>query len=216
MGPAIAARTLILAIAAVVAVETLAIAAASNADFSPVLITGVARLADIALLCVILLRSKEGMKGAGLAFGEVWAGVKKGLLWSLSFAAAAGLLFGLIYASGFDATSFLKIQMPGSRAGIIQIMVVGGIAAPVAEEIFFRGILFGFFRRWGFPVALALSTLLFVAAHPLSLSFPFTQIVGGIVFAAAYEREKNLIIPVTIHSLGNVSLFALPFLKHLM
>jgi hypothetical protein len=36
-----------------------------------------------------------------------------------------------------------------------------------------------------------------------------TQVVGGILFAAAYEIEKNLVVPITIHCLGNLAIFAL-------
>jgi hypothetical protein len=33
--------------------------------------------------------------------------------------------------------------------------------------------------------------------------------VGGIVFAVAYELEGNLMVPITIHVLGNTAIFAL-------
>ena len=45
----------------------------------------------------------------------------------------------------------------------------------------------------------------------LLLHLPLTQIVGGIVFAIAYEKEKNLMVPVTIHCLGNLAIFSLTF-----
>jgi membrane protease YdiL (CAAX protease family) len=35
--------------------------------------------------------------------------------------------------------------------------------------------------------------------------------VGGIVFAIAYEKEKSLMVPVTIHCLGNMAIFSLTF-----
>ena len=34
-------------------------------------------------------------------------------------------------------------------------------------------------------------------------------------FAAAYEVEKNLVVPITIHVLGNMAIFALSFLMAL-
>jgi membrane protease YdiL (CAAX protease family) len=33
--------------------------------------------------------------------------------------------------------------------------------------------------------------------------------VGGIVFAVAYEVEGSLMVPITIHVLGNMAIFAL-------
>jgi membrane protease YdiL (CAAX protease family) len=84
--------------------------------------------------------------------------------------------------------------------------LVGGLIAPVAEELFFRGILYGFFRQWGLLFAILSSTMIFVLAHP---GASYVQITGGIIFAISYEKEKNLIVPITIHSLGNLSLFSL-------
>jgi membrane protease YdiL (CAAX protease family) len=35
--------------------------------------------------------------------------------------------------------------------------------------------------------------------------------VGGLVFAVAYEIEKSLLVPITIHVLGNFAIFSLPY-----
>ena len=87
--------------------------------------------------------------------------------------------------------------------------MVGGLVAPIAEEIFFRGVIYGFLRRWGVLLALAGSTVIFVLAHAISSRIPLTQIVGGIVFAVAYEVEGKLMVPITIHVLGNMAIFTL-------
>ena len=88
----------------------------------------------------------------------------------------------------------------------------GYVIAPVAEEIFFRGILYGFFRQWGIMVALVISTALFVISHAIGSGLPITQVIGGLLFAVAYEIEKNLLVPIIIHSLGNLAIFCLSFL----
>ncbi|MBW2341949.1 MAG: CPBP family intramembrane metalloprotease [Deltaproteobacteria bacterium] len=36
---------------------------------------------------------------------------------------------------------------------------------------------------------------------------PLPQVVGGIVFAVAYEIEGSLMVPITIHVLGNLAIF---------
>ena len=86
--------------------------------------------------------------------------------------------------------------------------LVGGVVAPVAEEILFRGLVYGFLRRWGAILAVILSTALFALAPPLR-GLPLTQIVGGLLFASAYEMENNLLVPITIHVLGNLAIFTL-------
>ena len=43
-------------------------------------------------------------------------------------------------------------------------------------------------------------------------NFAITQAIGGVVFAVSYELEKNLLVPITIHCLGNMAIFLLPLL----
>ena len=51
--------------------------------------------------------------------------------------------------------------------------------------------------------------LVFVLAHPIFPGIPLAQVVGGIVFAVGYEIEGSLMVPITIHVLGNLAI--LPF-----
>jgi hypothetical protein len=39
------------------------------------------------------------------------------------------------------------------------------------------------------------------------------QVVGGIVFAVAYEVEGSLLVPITIHVLGNMAIFTLSLIS---
>ena len=95
------------------------------------------------------------------------------------------------------------------------LFAVGGVIGPMAEEVIFRGLLYGFFRRWGVLPAIFISTGVFVLVHLLVRSVPgfaITQAIGGVVFAVSYELEKNLVVPITIHCLGNMAIFLLPLL----
>jgi membrane protease YdiL (CAAX protease family) len=69
--------------------------------------------------------------------------------------------------------------------------------------------LYGFFRRWGILAALISTTLIFILAHPVCPEIPVTRIVGGLIFAVAYEMEASLMVPITIHILGNIAIFML-------
>jgi hypothetical protein len=42
---------------------------------------------------------------------------------------------------------------------------------------------------------------------------PLAQVVGGIVFAVAYEIEGSLMVPITIHVLGNLAIFTLSLMS---
>ena len=102
-----------------------------------------------------------------------------------------------------------QTHIASGTSGMLLFFVVGSLVAPIAEEVFFRGIVYGFLRRWGMVVALVGSTVAFVLAHAISSGIPLTQIVGGVVFAVAYEVTGNLVVPITIHVLGNAAILTL-------
>ena len=87
------------------------------------------------------------------------------------------------------------------------------IAAPLFEEIIFRGFLLPSLTRY-FPVwgAIAASSLLFAIAH-LSLSEVLPLATLGAVLGIVYTRSRNLLAPMLLHSLWNsgtlLSLFIL-------
>ena len=103
--------------------------------------------------------------------------------------------------------------MPSAPGQLFIFLLVGGVIGPIWEEIFFRGIIYGFFRRWGIFLAVLVSSALFILPHYDGRHLPLTQIVGGIVFAIAYEKEKSLLVPITIHCLGNIAMFSLMVLS---
>ena len=86
------------------------------------------------------------------------------------------------------------------------------IAAPVAEEIFFRGFLFaGLRRRLPFVVAGLLSGAVFSLAHfDPGLVLPFTLV--GLILAFSYERTGSLYTSMGVHFMFNaISFLALVF-----
>jgi hypothetical protein len=145
----------------------------------------------------------------GLAWPNFHTGFKKGLIWSVSFGAAAGIGMLIIHLAGFKISGLFRMQLPAVSNRLVIFFLVGVLVGPIAEEIFFRGILYGFFRRWGVPTAIVLSTLLFVIPHTSGSIIPVAQLLGGVLFAVAYEIEKNLLVPMIIHCLGNLAIFTL-------
>jgi hypothetical protein len=120
-----------------------------------------------------------------------------------------------IYSAGTDPFALIGGRLPAKASHVLLLFAVGGVIGPMAEEVIFRGLLYGFFRRWGVVPALLISTGIFVLVHLLVRSVPgyaITQAIGGVVFAVSYELEKNLMVPITIHCLGNMAIFLLPFL----
>jgi len=173
----------------------------------PSLILGGARLLEAALIITSVMMWGNGVTSLGLARSGIVVGGKRGLLWSAGFGGVVLLSFIVLFLVGIDPLNIMEVRLPATQWGIALFFILRGLIGPVAEEIFFRGMLYGFFRRWGIVVALLISTATFVLAHFPTISLP--QLVGGILFAVAYEVEGTLLAPITIHILGNLAIFTL-------
>ena len=207
-------KTLAASIFAIFALETAFRLIGVDDSLSPFAGLGLLRLLEIILLTGICLSVEKNAAAIGLAPAKMRTGLVKGLIWSACFAALAGILAAVLYFAGVNPIAFITQPLPAfERLHPAVFFMVGGVIGPVAEEIFFRGILYGFFRRWGIFAAVLLSTLLFVLPHLDGGGIPLTQVVGGIVFAIAYEKEKSLLTPITIHCLGNLAIFSVPFVS---
>lgn len=83
------------------------------------------------------------------------------------------------------------------------------IAAPLAEEIFFRGFLHAGLRRsLPFLPAAAISGFLFSLAHA-DIGFVLPFLAVGMVLAYVYERAGTLLAPIGVHFLFNAVSFSL-------
>lgn len=99
--------------------------------------------------------------------------------------------------------------------GLIGAVVFLGVLTPIAEEVYFRGIVYGWLRnRWRAALAAPASAALFAATH-FVYPWPMMLMVAGlgVVFALAYELSGSLWPPIAIHatynSLGITLLFVM-------
>jgi membrane protease YdiL (CAAX protease family) len=77
------------------------------------------------------------------------------------------------------------------------------IAAPICEEILFRGFLFqGLRRRFDFWGAAVITSGAFAMAHFDLLRMPGT-FVGGLLLAGIFERRRNLLSSIAAHFVVN-------------
>jgi membrane protease YdiL (CAAX protease family) len=206
--------TLIISILGIAAIEIAARMLLSRNLLAPLTGVGLARLAEIVFLLTLIKLRERRFSIIGLSSSRIYRGLKSGLIWSIFFGIAAGSVLLISHLAGVKVAALFRMQLSFESNRLITFLLVGALIGPVAEEIFFRGILYGFSRRWGIPAAVLLSTLLFILPHSHSpgLAIPITQLIGGILFAIAYEIEKNLLVPITIHSLGNLAIFILSLL----
>ncbi len=205
-------KTLAISIAAVLAVELLIRPVVPTMFNSALPGIAIIRIVQIVLLLVIVGYFEKSSKAIGLSAESVPFGIIRGLIWSCLFGICALVLMLLLHVVGIDTLKMLQTPLPSSQPLIVIYFAVGGVIGPIAEEVFFRGILYGYLRRWGVYPAVILSTICFVLPHMHSSFLPITQLVGGVVFALAYEKEKNLMVPITIHCLGNLAIFTIGLL----
>ena len=205
-------KALILSVASIIVIEVAHTVGVSKGLSYPLVILGAARFLEIVLITLIFLIWGKGLTSIGLGLDTMATGLKKGLIWSVCFGVIVLSACLLLSVLGINPLPLIRTYLPQRPGEITLFFFVGGIVGPIAEEVFFRGVLYGFLRRWGVVVALVISTLVFVLIHPMKSGFPLTQAVGGIVFALAYEMGGSLVVPIIIHALGNIAIFTLSLL----
>lgn len=87
-----------------------------------------------------------------------------------------------------------------SAAGMV---LLGGVAAPFAEELVFRGVLYPLLRnRWGLWPGVLASSLIFAVIHG-DIAVGVTAFVLGIILALVFEYSRSLWSAVLVHVLNN-------------
>jgi membrane protease YdiL (CAAX protease family) len=203
----ISANFLLASLLTVVLMEAAAAAIGFHLHVPRLWLLAAARSVEILALVLLAALRTGGLTMIGLQPKTLLPGLGKGLAWSAAFAGVAALLFGLLYLAGQHPLTLVRAPLPPHPTQRVLYFFVGGILAPAAEEIVFRGLIFGYLRRWGLPAAVLISTALFAAFHLPTI--PVTQIIGGIVFALAYVSTGSLMTPIAIHMLGNLAIFTL-------
>lgn len=75
--------------------------------------------------------------------------------------------------------------------GVVLLVLIVGIAAPIVEEIFYRGLLQrSLIRRVGVPWGIAIASVLFGAAHLQLLQFPALTLVGVLFGVLAHQAGR--------------------------
>ncbi len=110
----------------------------------------------------------------------------------------------------------LFVQTPHGAGLLLLALLVTAVAAPICEEVFFRGMVYRFLRaRAPLWAAAPLSALLFALAHVSPVSTPAVLPVFlfmGIALALIYEWTGSLANSILLHSLNNAVLTMLVFL----
>ena len=116
----------------------------------------------------------------------------------------------LLRLLAFNPKEQEAVQILRSTEGWQNRLVLGVatiIIAPVAEEILFRGILYPFIKRIGYPkLAWWVTALLFAAVH-LNVATFIPLAFLAVVLIWLYEHTGNLLTCIVTHSLFNAANF---------
>lgn len=95
-------------------------------------------------------------------------------------------------------------SLTGDNLPLFWEILVTALLVPLSEELLFRGIALAHFRR-SLPVALAvlLQALLFGLFHGNFVQTSYA-LIPGLVFAWAYIRSRNFLVPILMHSCFNL------------
>jgi membrane protease YdiL (CAAX protease family) len=141
-----------------------------------------------------------GFVGGSLTF---WLAVASGLMSQAMF---GGLVEVERWLQGFFDVNVKDVT--GIDILIAGIIIV--IAAPICEEIFFRGYLYPAMRgRLGLWGAVFLNGFLFSVVH-FSVFGLIGRTIAGAIFCLLYEYNDNLWSPITAHAINNFVAFFLP------
>jgi len=141
---------------------------------------------------------RQALIGAALAFGILPLRLIAGGIGLLIEKAFTGEIVSLSMRE-----SLFSVGMD-TWYGVL-IMTLGiGVLAPIGEELFFRGLLFDFFKKkTGLVWGVALSSLAFGLAHFDSLAVVLSSMLMGVVMAIAVEKTRSIWISIFMHIATN-------------
>lgn len=93
-------------------------------------------------------------------------------------------------------------KVPTSISGIIIYFITTAFVPAFVEEFFYRGVIFGSFKKFGKTVAIVVSSVLFSLIHGNLVQIPFAFVVGLILGSITAEAE-SIWPAIIIHFLNN-------------
>ncbi len=216
--PAVFFRVLILIFASVI-ISGFAIGNLWNVNARSENLIGLVHTLIIDLLAcasVLAVLKQEGV-GPAAFFGKSTQGFKEEIKRGLLGYIAAFPVFIMTLLLVMGVSEWLHYEPPAHP--LVQIfldeearspfvfrfaLILAAFAAPIFEEIFFRGFCYRLFKGWwGVPAAMGMSAALFAGMHGSGFAF-FPIFILGLALAWLYENRGCLTACWTFHILHNI------------
>lgn len=195
----------------VLVLGSVAVALGAEADnFPPGVNIALTIVQDAAFVIAALFVASRVARPAPWQFGLRGTRVGAFVGWTIA-AFVAFAAFGALYSELLNIGS--QEELPdqlGADSGTLALCAAAflvTVVAPVAEEFFFRGYIFGALRNWkGMWIGALLTGLLFGAIHagsaPDPLYLPLLA-VFGFVLCLLYARTRSLYPCIALHAINN-------------
>ena len=133
---------------------------------------------------------------------------------SIGFFIAVTILLQILYSIWGDTslfTSYSETMNLLLQDNLWINLISVGILAPISEELLFRGLIFNRMRSYmNENSAIVLSALIFALMHAPTVIQIIYAFLLGCVLAYAYSKFENILVPIVIHMIFNLSNF--PFM----
>ncbi len=139
----------------------------------------------------------------GVIFASLFLPLAMGLQW------ISAQIMPYLHLKPLQQESVQTLQMAISWMHRVGLGLVTIVIAPVAEEMFFRGIVYPAVKRAGFPRLAFWGTALIFAGVHLNLVTFVPLVVLALGLTLLYERTDNLWAPITAHALFNALNFVI-------
>jgi uncharacterized protein len=138
-----------------------------------------------------------------------WRTVGLAVLLGLAvWVASRVLIYAYVTVTGDTTDPQAALTQFSGGGAAVWVVLLGGLAVPLGEELLFRGIGYGSLRRFGVAVATIVSSLLFALAHGLNVVF-LAVLVLAVLNAVLYERTRSIWPCFVTHATFNLTSFAI-------
>ncbi len=176
-------------------------------------------LLALALMSYIrVIRDLDPGEMFGLRTVSVGSALVTALIWILPtfvfVTALAQIANDALAGIWHDLSPQATVKMFAQAQNLLVPILLGASAvfiAPLAEELFFRGYLYGVIKRYTDSYFAALASALVFALVHLHIGTMLPLFALGLVLVCAYEYTGSLLVPIFIHSLFNATSTALLF-----
>jgi membrane protease YdiL (CAAX protease family) len=152
---------------------------------------------------ILIFLYKKNYKTLGLSLD-----IKPNFTYWLRMSLTLGSIVGLAifsYIALYGVQSFfpapIKSYYPG---GVFQVLWLGCIVAPIFEEPIYRLILVAGLRKFPSWFIVSVGGFTFALLHFLYGNLSPDNAVAGFVLTWAFLKSESILVPIALHSLGNL------------